>query len=151
MSDKDINELKIATELLKKDAEQCESLFDRTQLTLDKIQETNQNIVKMISLHEQRHDQHEKISDGQHEDIRDIHLRVSKTTKEIYDKIDQVEGRITDKLDEIRNALVKHKKDDRSKNPFVKWADIDKAKYFFIGFFLALGFLLGELGIFDLF
>jgi len=149
MSDKDINELKIATELLKKEAEQCESLFDRTTLTLDKIQETNQNIVKMISLHEQRHDQQEKISDGLHDDIRDIHSRVSTTTKEIYNKIDQIEGRITDKLDEIRNDLIKHKKDDR--NPFVKWADIDKAKYFLIGFFLALGFLLGELGIFDLF
>jgi|TARA_B100000780_G_C21126343_1_gene457142 chromosome segregation ATPase len=138
MSDKDIIELKIATELLKKDAEKCESLFDRTQLTLDKIQETNQNIVKMISLHEQRLDQQEKLSDGLHDDIRDIHT-----------KIDQIEDRITDKLDEIKNDLIKHKKDDR--NPFVKWADIDKAKYFLIGFVLALGFLLGELEIFDLF
>ena len=89
MSDKDIQELKIATELLKKDAKQCESLFDRTTITLYKIQETNQNIVKMISLHEQRHDQQEKITDTLNEDIRDIHSRISSTSKEIHDSLQQ--------------------------------------------------------------
>jgi chromosome segregation ATPase len=149
MSDKDIQELKIATELLKRDAEQCESLFDRTTITLDKIQETNQNIVKMISLHEQRHDQQEKISDTLHEDIRDIHSRISSTSNEIHDRIDQTEDRLTDKLDELKTDLIKHKRDD--KNPFVKWADIDRVKFFLFGVVLALAFLLGELEVFDLF
>ena len=149
MSDKDIQELKIATELLKKDAKQCESLFvDKIQIELHSL-ETNQNIVKMISLHEQRHDQQEKITDTLNEDIRDIHSRISSTSKEIHDRIDQTEDRLIDKLDELKTDLIKHKRDD--KNPFVKWADIDRVRFFFFGVVLALAFLLGELEIFDLF
>ena len=59
MAEDKINNLKLDVELLKKDVEQFDTLCDRITQSIEKIQDVNQNLIKMISLHEQRHDQHE--------------------------------------------------------------------------------------------
>jgi len=148
MSDRDINEIKLNVGLLKKDVEQFDIICDRITASIEKLQEANQNLVKMISLHEQRHDQHEKNEEHIDEDIRDLHSRITTINREIHERIDQVEHHITQRIDELRSDLIKHKQDD--KNPFVKWADIDKVKWFLIGSVLALGFALGKIDIFSL-
>lgn len=148
MPEEKINDLKLDVELLKKDVEQFDTICDRITASIEKLQEANQNLVKMISLHEQRHDQHEKIEDDIEDDIKDIHSRITTINREIHERIDLVEHHITQRIDELRSDLIKHKRDD--KNPFVKWADIDNAKWFLIGALLAIGFTLGKIDIITL-
>ena len=148
MAEDKINNLKLDVELLKKDVEQFDTLCDRVTESIEKIQDVNQNLVKMISLHEQRHDQHEKAEDDIEDDIKELHSRITSINREIHDRIDQVEHHITERIDALRSDLIKHKQEDR--NPFVKWADIDKVKWFLIGVVLAIGFLLGKIDIFSL-
>ena len=148
MPEEKINNLKLDVELLKKDVEQFDTICDRITASIEKLQEANQNLVKMISLHEQRHDQHEKVEDDLDDDVKDLHSRITTLNREIHERIDQVEHHITQRIDELRSDLIKHKQEDR--NPFVKWADIDKVKWFLIGVVLAIGFLLGKINIFSL-
>lgn len=148
MPEEKINNLKLDVELLKKDVEQFDTICDRITASIEKLQEANQNLVKMISLHEQRHDQHEKIEDDLDDDVKDLHSRITTQNREIHERIDQVEHHITQRIDELRSDLIKHKQEDR--NPFVKWADIDKVKWFLVGVVLAIGFLLGKINIFSL-
>lgn len=149
MPEDKINDLKLDVELLKKDVEQFDTLCDRITQSIEKIQDVNQNLIKMISLHEQRHDQHEKTEEDLDDDIKELHSRITTINREIHDRIDQVEHHITERIDALRSDLIKHKQDD--KNPFVKWADVDKAKYFFIAGILVAGFLLGKFDFFTLF
>ena len=148
MPEEKINNLKLDVELLKKDVEQFDTICDRITASIEKLQEANQNLVKMISLHEQRHDQHEKVEDDLDDDVKDLHSRITTLNREIHERIDQVEHHITQRIDELRSDLIKHKQEDR--NPFVKWADIDKVKWFLVGVVLAIGFLLGKINIFSL-
>jgi len=148
MPEEKINNLKLDVELLKRDVEQFDTICDRITASIEKLQEANQNLVKMISLHEQRHDQHEKIEEDLDDDVKDLHSRITTLNREIHDRIAQVEHHITQRIDELRSDLMKHKQEDR--NPFVKWADIDKVKWFLIGVVLAIGFLLGKIDIFSL-
>lgn len=148
MPEEKINNLKLDVELLKKDVEQFDTICDRITASIEKLQEANQNLVKMISLHEQRHDQHEKVEEDLDDDVKDLHSRITTLNREIHERIDQVEHHITQRIDELRSDLIKHKQDDR--NPFVKWADIDKVKWFLVGVVLAIGFLLGKINIFSL-
>lgn len=148
MPEEKINNLKIDVELLKKDVEQFDTICDRITASIEKLQEANQNLVKMISLHEQRHDQHEKVEEDLDDDVKDLHSRITTLNREIHERIDQVEHHITQRIDELRSDLIKHKQEDR--NPFVKWADIDKVKWFLVGVVLAIGFLLGKINIFSL-
>jgi len=148
MAEDKINNLKLDVELLKKDVERFDTLCDRITQSIEKIQDVNQNLIKMISLHEQRHDQHEKTEEDLDDDIKELHSRITTINREIHDRIDQVEHHITERIDTLRSDLIKHKQEDR--NPFVKWADIDKVKWFLIGVVLAIGFLLGKIDIFSL-
>ena len=148
MPEEKINDLKLDVELLKKDVEQFDTLCDRITQSIEKIQDVNQNLIKMISLHEQRHDQHEKTEENLDDDIKELHSRITTINREIHDRIDQVEHHITERIDALRSDLIKHKREDRT--PFIKWSDIDKAKWFLFGGILVAGIILGKIDIITL-
>lgn len=148
MTTDNINNLKLDVELLKKDIEQFDDLSGRITLSIEKLQDVNQNLIKMISLHEQRHDQHISVQKDLDVDIKDLHSRITTINREIHDRIDQVDYHTTGRMDSLKTDLIKHKKEDRM--PFVKWDDIDKLKWFFMGVLITIGFALGKLDIFSL-
>jgi len=148
MAEDKINNLKLDVELLKKDVEQFDTLCDRVTESIEKIQDVNQNLVKMISLHEQRHDQHEKAEDDIEDDIKELHSRITSINREIHDRIDQVEHHITERIDALRSDLIKHKREDGFR---FRISDIDKVKWFVMGGILFAGILLGKFDIFTIF
>ena len=148
MAEDKINNLKLDVELLKKDVEQFDTLCDRVTESIEKIQDVNQNLVKMISLHEQRHDQHEKAEDDIEDDIKELQSRITSINREIHDRIDQVEHHITERIDALRSDLIKHKREDGFR---FRISDIDKVKWFVMGGILFAGILLGKFDIFTIF
>lgn len=123
-------ELKIG--LLGKDVEQTDRLCEKLSESIAKIQELNVNIMQMITLHEQRHEQHEKVEVDLREDIKDLH-----------DRIDQVERHISERIDALRNDLIHHKQQDRGRIPEML-AEIEKYKWMILGGALALGWVIGN-------
>ena len=101
MSTEKLQDIKLDVELLKKDVEQFDTLCDRITQSIEKIQDVNQNLIKMISLHEQRHDQHEK-SEEDIEDEEDIkalidlyeYIAIEPNDKEVLEAIDILEDKL---------------------------------------------------------
>lgn len=144
-----LNVIKLDVELLKKDVEQFDVLCDKITNSIEKMQDVNNNLLKMISLHEQRLEQHEKSEEDIEDDIKDLHSRITTINREIHDRIDQVEHHITERIDDLRSDLIKHKENDRGFR--FKISDIDKVKWFIMGGVLFAGILLGKFDIFTLF
>ena len=71
-----VHELELKVGLLGKDVEQTDRLCEKLSESIAKIQELNVNIMQMITLHEQRHEQHEKVETDLKDDIRDLHDRI---------------------------------------------------------------------------
>ena len=127
-----VHELELKVGLLGKDVEQTDRLCEKLSESIAKIQELNVNIMQMITLHEQRHEQHEKVETDLKDDIRDLH-----------DRIDQVERHISARIDALRNDLMNHKQQDKGRIPEML-GEIEKYKWMILGGTLALGWLIGN-------
>jgi small-conductance mechanosensitive channel len=127
-----VHELELRVGLLGKDVEQTDRLCEKLSESIAKIQELNVNLMQMITLHEQRHEQHEKVEVEVKNDIKDLH-----------DRIDQVERHISARIDALRNDLMNHKQQDKGRIPEML-AEIEKYKWMILGGALALGWLIGN-------
>ena len=138
-----LHEVELKVGLLEKDVQQTDRLCEKLSESIAKIQELNVNIMQMISLHGQRHEQHEKAEQELKEDIKELHSRITTVNREIHERIDEVERHISGRIDELRSDLIKHAKTDptRLSNAL---AEIDKYKWMILGGALALGWLIGH-------
>ena len=118
--------------LLGKDVEQTDRLCEKLSESIAKIQELNVNLMQMITLHEQRHEQHEKVEAEVKNDIKDLH-----------DRIDQVERHISARIDALRNDLMNHKQQDKGRIPEML-VEIEQYMWMILGGALALGWLIGN-------
>jgi DNA-binding ferritin-like protein len=120
--------------LLGKDVEQTDRLCEKLSESIEKLQEVNANLLRMITLHEQRHEQHEKVETDLKEDIKDLH-----------DRIDQVERHISERIDALRADLMSHKKHDNVIGDTLK--EIDKYKWMILGAAIAIGWIIGNVNL----
>jgi chromosome segregation ATPase len=140
-----IHDIELKVGLLGKDVELTDRLCSKLSESITKIQELNVNIMQMISLHEQRHEQHEKTETDLKDDIKELHSRITTVNRELHERIDEVEKHITQRLDAIRSDLATHKKQDS------KFADImgeiDRYKWMILGAAIAVGWILGNVNL----
>lgn len=142
--EKEVQDLKLQVGLLNKDVSLTNQLCDKLSESITKIQELNVNVMQMITLHQQKHEQHENTEAELKEDIKELHSRITTVNREIHDRIDQVERHITERIDTLRSDLIKHKNEDKG-NIVEQLAEIDKWKWMLLGGVLMAGFLLGKI------
>ena len=140
--------------LLEKDIQQTNQVYDKLSESIEKIQQMNDTMIRMITIHEQRHEHHVKaeedlkndIKELHSEDIKELHSRITTVSRELHDRIDQVERHITERLDDLRIELIKHAKNDpnRLSNTL---QEIDKYKWMILGGAIALGWLFGNINL----
>ena len=153
MSDEKLNEVKLKVGLLEKDIQVVTNLVERVSESIEKIQEMSLHLVKMITLHEQRHSQHERVENELKEDIKELHSRITTQAREMHERIDQVEHHITSRIDALRNELIQHKKqelpeDKHGKNDLKltdKLDSLDKWRWMAAGAIALGAWLIGEL------
>lgn len=129
-----IHDIELKIGLLGKDVEQTDRLCSKLSESIEKLQEVNVNIMRMITLHEQRHEQHEKVEEEVKNDIKDLH-----------DRIDQVERHISERIDALRNDLMVHRKEDNVIGNTLK--EIDKYKWMILGAAIAIGWIIGNVNL----
>jgi len=141
-------ELKLG--LLNKDVEQTNEVCDKLSESIEKIQEMNTTMIRMITIHEQRHEQHEKSENEMKEDIRELHSRITTVTRELHERIDQVEKHITSRIDALRSDLMSgniHKKPGTSiidEKLSEKLASIEQWRWMIMGGIAFGAFFLGH-------
>lgn len=149
--EQEMSNLKLEIGLLKKDNQQLTTITNKLSDSIEKIQEMNSNLLRMIALHEQKHESHLRTEDSLKDDVKELHSRVTTVTRELHDKMDQTEKHLSDKIDSLRRELITHKETDKAK-PKEILAKIENYKYLILGAVLAAGFLLGNFnsGLFSL-
>lgn len=138
-------ELKVG--LLDKDIQQTNRLCDKLSESIEKIQEMNANIIRMITIHEQRHEHHDKAEEDLKDDIKELHSRITTVSREIHERIDQVERSITERLDALRNDLIRHKQEDGGGKIGDTLKEIDKYKWMILGAAISLGWIIGNVNL----
>jgi len=132
--------------LLEKDIQQTNHVYEKLSESIEKIQEMNDTMIRMITIHEQRHEHHAKAEENLKEDIKELHSRITTVSRELHERIDQVERHITERLDDLRIELIKHAKNDpnRLSNTL---QEIDRYKWMILGGAIALGWLFGNINL----
>jgi small-conductance mechanosensitive channel len=131
--EQELNNVKLKVGLLEKDVSLTDRLCTKLSESIAKIQELNTNITQMIVLHEQKHDQHEKVEKELKDDI-----------KELHERIDQVERHISDRIDALRTDLLKHKTEDRRNTVTEMLKEIERYKWMILGAAIAIGWIIGN-------
>lgn len=147
--EREVQDLRLQVGLLNKDVSLTNQLCNKLSESITKIQELNVNVMQMITLHQQKHEQHETTEAELKEDIKELHSRITTVNREIHDRIDQVERHITERIDTLRSDLIKHKNEDKG-NIVEQLAEIDKWKWMLLGGVLMAGFLLGKIDLVSL-
>lgn len=143
-----ISDLSLEVGLLKRDYEQLTGITNKLSFSIEKIQEMNANLLRMIALHDQKHDNHLATESELKEDIKELHSRITTVTRELHDKIDTVEKNISERIDALRRELQQHETIDVQRNKVTNiLREIDKYKYLIIGGAVAVGWILGNVNL----
>ena len=162
-SREEIQSLKLDVGLIKKDIaiaeKQCVQVSTKVSESIEKIQEVNANLVKMITIHEQKHEQHEKIEDGLKGDIKELHTRITTVNKEFHEKMEHIEQSITKKIDDFTKKIDEWKattienpepvETKENRNLIGILSDFDRWRWMIVGAAATLGWILGHVNIQD--
>ena len=133
--------------LLQRDVQQSEKLCEKLSESISKLQEVNANILRMITIHEHRHEQHEKAEIELKDDIKELHSRITTVNREIHERIDEVERHISERIDALRSDLIQHKKEEGGNVVGDTLKEIDKYKWMILGAAIAIGWIIGNVNL----
>jgi DNA repair exonuclease SbcCD ATPase subunit len=143
-----LQQIKLDVELLKKDMRQVDYFYKKITDTIEKIQEVNTNLVKMISLHEQKHEQHEKSETELKEDIKELHSRITTVNREMQDRLDQLELYMEKKFEVLHNDIKTGQLEKIEKKSFREsFSEIDRYKWMIGGAIIAISWIIGHVNL----
>jgi len=103
-------ETRIEIELLKKDVTTMSALLEKFDVTMEKMQEIATSLSRMVSLHEQRLETHEKITREVQEILEMRRQEHSNNIKDVYDRINTVNKELTDKIEDTEKTILQELK-----------------------------------------
>jgi chromosome segregation ATPase len=142
-----LHDVELKVGLMEKDVQQTEKLCEKLSESISKLQEVNANILRMITIHEHRHDQHERVEIELKDDIKELHSRITTVNREIHERIDEVERHISERIDALRSDLIQHKKEENGNVVGDTLKEIDKYKWMILGAAIAIGWIIGNVNL----
>tara|TARA_R110000868_G_scaffold114790_1_gene307173 strand:- start:241 stop:714 length:474 start_codon:yes stop_codon:yes gene_type:complete len=142
-----LHDVEMKVGLLEKDVQQSEKLCEKLSESISKLQEVNANILRMITIHEHRHEQHERAETDLKDDIKELHSRITTVNREIHERIDEVERHISERIDALRSDLIQHKKEENGNMVGDTLKEIDKYKWMILGAAIAIGWIIGNVNL----
>jgi len=142
-----LHDVEMKVGLLQKDVQQSEKLCEKLSESISKLQEVNANILRMITIHEHRHEQHERADTEVKDDIKELHSRITTVNREIHERIDEVERHISERIDALRSDLIQHKKEEGGNMVGDTLKEIDKYKWMILGAAIAIGWIIGNVNL----
>lgn len=141
-----LHQIEMKVSLMERDIQQYEKWCEKITESIEKLETVNVNLNHMITLHEQKLEQQEKVTIELKSDTKDLHSRITTTTRELHDKIDQVELALGKKIDELRKEIFRHEEYDKSKiSDFMK--EMDKYKWMILGAAVSIGWIIGNVNL----
>ena len=142
-----LHDVEMKVGLLERDVQQTNKLCEKLSESINKLQEVNVNILRMITIHEHRHEQHERAETEVKDDIKELHSRITTVNREIHERIDEVERHISERIDALRSDLIQHKKEENGNMVGDTLKEIDKYKWMILGAAIAIGWIIGNVNL----
>ncbi len=142
-----LHDVEMKVGLLERDVQQTDRLCEKLSESISKLQEVNANILRMITIHEHRHEQHERAETEVKDDIKELHSRITTVNREIHERIDEVERHISERIDALRSDLIQHKKEESGNMVGDTLKEIDKYKWMILGAAIAIGWIIGNVNL----
>ena len=142
-----LHDVEMKVGLLEKDVQQTDRLCEKLSESISKLQEVNANILRMITIHEHRHEQHERAETEVKDDIKELHSRITTVNREIHERIDEVERHISERIDALRSDLIQHKKEEGGNVVGDTLKEIDRYKWMILGAAIAIGWIIGNVNL----
>lgn len=142
-----LHDVEMKVGLLERDVQQTDRLCEKLSESISKLQEVNANILRMITIHEHRHEQHERAETEVKDDIKELHSRITTVNREIHERIDEVERHISERIDALRSDLIQHKKEEGGNVVGDTLKEIDKYKWMILGAAIAIGWIIGNVNL----
>ena len=142
-----LHDVEMKVGLLERDVQQTDRLCEKLSESINKLQEVNANILRMITIHEHRHEQHERAETEVKDDIKELHSRITTVNREIHERIDEVERHISERIDALRSDLIQHKKEEGGNVVGDTLKEIDKYKWMILGAAIAIGWIIGNVNL----
>ena len=144
---------KLEIELLKKDVEVVTNLFNKFDVTIDKLQEIASTLSKMVSMQEQRIEVQENTTKEiqnilelrrmeHNTEIKELHTRISNVNVELTGKIEESEKAILAELKKLREELSGEKV-----SLLERLSTIEGWKWMLTGVFAVIVWLLAQIDI----
>jgi uncharacterized phage infection (PIP) family protein YhgE len=144
----ELDNLRLDVGLLKKDVETFTTIFNKLDVTIEKLQELSTNMTKMITVHEHRLEYQEKmdqelaklIEQRRSEfqmDIKDLHSRITTVTRELTEKIEESERGIKEEIKSLRDCITQ-KELEKNKSILDRLQSIESWKWKLTGAIVVL-------------
>lgn len=124
------------------------SVVSKIDTSIEKLTGLANDISKLLAVHDQRLDQLEKSKDDTSDDIKDLHSRITTTSREVCEKIDAMEDMIERKLKENKESSTEqHSKIQEEIREEIKSISsritvLEQWRWYIIGGAAVVGFLL---------
>jgi len=112
------------------------SVVAKLDTSLEKIAEVSNSISRLLAVHDERINNIEKNADNRDLEMKDLQVRITTQTKEIFDKLDHMETRMEDQI----KALEKSIKDEQSKID-TRVLVLEKWRWYLLGAAAIIGYL----------
>lgn len=131
-----ITTIKVDVEVLKSQLTTLTNLCEKMDKVIEKIVDHQGLMISQI------YNDMDKREDDTDADIKELNTRITDTTKELSDKVDETERRIMQELKTLRHQIEEHdKKEDDELSQILKW------KWTIVGGILVLSWLTQNIGI----
>lgn len=136
---------------IESEIEVLKSVVNKLDSSLEKISEVSNNIGRLLAVHNERLDQLEKNADQRTDDIKELHSRITTTTREILEKISALEKNMEERMrangvaaKEQHLEIQKEIQADVNKLD-ERLGTVERWRWYIIGGAVTIGYLIGNL------
>jgi len=146
-----VKSLETELAIVKNEIGQIAHLFSKLEITLEKITNVSTNVSQILAVHERRLQENDlqfesvknrmEISDGRvKDDIKDLHSRVTSTSREVEEKMSKEIDKVLDAIQDLKiHMLEKDNKLEERIETLERW------RWIMVGILMAAGIFLPEI------
>lgn len=129
------------------------SVVSKLDSSLEKISEVSNSIGRLLAVHDERIAQLEKSANSRDIDIKDLHSRITRQTREIVEKISALEKNMEERIKETSNSNsrqyedIKREIQDKVDNLEERLGVIERWRWYLIGGAASLGYVFGNVDV----
>jgi seryl-tRNA synthetase len=135
MTEKTID-IKVDVEVLKRDVDTLTKLCEKMDMVIEKLVDHQSVLIREV------YKDMDKREDDTNQDIKELHSRITSTSRELSDKVETTERRIMEQIEKLSIQIHEHNaKEDNELAKILQW------KWTIVGGILVLSWLTSNIGL----